>query len=128
VSKLRELKPQLLQDGIDMRIDSAEWNRIRGLLPDRNELCKDDLVVLVEIRSTARSVCPSFDDYFFPALKAHLLADGTISKMEQFQLLRMLYGGGGIDQAERQFLQELRNDLREVDPEFEAMYRQVMRD
>jgi hypothetical protein len=40
----------------------------------------------------------------------------------------MLYGGGGIDEAERRFLQELREALKEVPPEFEAMYRQAMRD
>jgi hypothetical protein len=38
----------------------------------------------------------------------------------------MLYGGGGIDQAERQFLIELRKEVREVTPEFDALYKQAI--
>ena len=51
-----------------------------------------------------------------------------MSPSEQFELLRVLYGGGGIDPAERAFLVELRRDLPHVTPEFEALYRQALKD
>ena len=128
MSTLRELKQQILQDGEDLQIDDADWARIRELLPAAGSPVAEDLRVLTEMRTEARSVCPAFDGYFFPALKADLLSDGRISSLEQFQLLRLLYGGGGIDPAERKFLQELRRDLKSPSPEFESLYQQAMRD
>jgi hypothetical protein len=128
VSKLRELKQQILREGEDLQIDEADWVRIRELLPAAGSPGTADLRILAEMRTEARSVCASFDGYFFPAFKSDLLADGNISSLEQFQILRMLYGGGGIDAAERKFLQELRRDLKAPTPEFEALYQQAMRD
>ena len=127
MSKLRELKSQIMADGIDLQIDDADWKRIRALLPREGPPDPDDLSVLTEIRTEARVICPAFDAYFFPVFKASLLADGKISSMEQFQLLRMLYGGGGIDDAERRFLRELRAELKDPSPEFEALYREAMK-
>lgn len=128
MTPLRELKNQLLEEGIDLQIDESDWALIRPLLPADGPVSEDDLKVLVEMRTEARKVCPAFDAFFFPAFKAHLLEDGLISSAEQFELLRLLYGGGGIDSAERRFLQELRKELKVVPPEFEALYRQAMRD
>jgi hypothetical protein len=128
VSKLRDVKNQILQEGVDLQIDEADWGRIREVLPQDGGPSPDDLRILLEMRTEARSVCPAFDAYFFPMFKASLLADGKISAMEQFQLLSMLYGGGGIDEGERRFLKEVKRDLKEVSPEFEAMYQQAMRD
>ncbi len=128
MSKLRELKSQLLAEGMDGRIDDADWAVIRQHLPSDGRVGLEDLRVLLELRTEARSVCPAFDRFFFPAFKASLLADGSVSLSEQFHLLRMAYGGRGIDQAERRFLQELRREVEEVNPEFEALYQQAMKD
>jgi hypothetical protein len=128
VSTLLEVSKTLLEEGTDLQIDQNDWDSIRATLPADGRLTKEDIHVLLDLRSRAYSACPAFDAFFFPALKKHLLADGVITPMEQFQLLRMLYGGHRIDDAERRFLTELRSELREVTPEFEAMYRQVMKD
>ena len=126
MSQLRELKTAILADGTDLRIDDEDVARIRPLLPADGPVPPADLAVLTEMRSEARAVCPAFDELFFPAFKTFLLADGTISLPEQFSLLRLLYGGGGIDTAERKFLLELRREVREVTPEFDALCRQAI--
>ncbi len=128
MSKLRELKSRILVEGTDGRIDDADWAMIREHLPSDGRVSVPDLKVLLELRAEARSVCPAFDRFFFPAFKTSLLADGSISLSEQFHLLRMAYGGGGIDDAERRFLRELRQEVKETTPEFEALYQQAMRD
>jgi hypothetical protein len=127
MSKLRALKDQILVDGQDLKIDNADVTRIRSLLPPVGPISADDLKVLVEMRMEARVVCEAFDKLLFPELKKQVLEDGQISQSEQFMLLRMLYGGGGVDAAERQFLQELRGELHEVTPEFETLYQDAMR-
>jgi hypothetical protein len=128
MSTLRELKSQILVEGEDLRIDDADVALIRERLPADGSMSDEDLMVLAEMRRDARAVCPAFDRIFFPAFKAYILADGVVSHGEQFQLLRLIYGGGGIDPAERKFLQELRAEAQTVTPEFEALYRQAMRD
>ena len=126
MSQLRDLKTTILADGTDLRIDDEDVALIRKNLPAEGALSRDEVTFLTELRTEARAVCPAFDQLFFPALKAHLLADGKISYPEQFSLLRLLYGGGGIDQAERQFLIELRKEVREPNPEFDALYKQAI--
>jgi hypothetical protein len=126
VSKLRELKDKILSNGTDLTIDEADVAQIRKALPAEGALTFDDVKTLTELRTEARAVCPAFDQYFFPVFKRHLLADGTISLPEQFTLLRLLYGGGGIDANERQFLIELRREVRDVTPEFDNLYKQAI--
>ena len=126
MSKLRDLKAQILADGRDLRIDDADVARIQVSLPAGGALNADDVTALVEMRTLARVVCPAFDRLFFPAFKNWLLADGTVNLPEQFQLLRLLYGGGGVDEAERGFLKELRRDAKDVTPEFEALCQQAL--
>ncbi|MBP3955671.1 hypothetical protein J8F10_10300 [Gemmata sp. G18] len=123
MSALRELKPQILSEGHDLHICDADVALIREHLPANGTIDQDDLMVLTEIRSEAYSSCAAFDELFFPAFKAYLLADGTISHHEQFLLLRMLYGGGGVDDTERRFLVELRNEVTVLTPEFEDLCR-----
>jgi hypothetical protein len=125
MSKLLELKAQILAE--DMQIDDSDWAQLRKCLPPDGRVKPDDLKTLVELRTAARGVCPPFDDYFFPVLKASLLADGAVSFSEKFTLLRLLYGGGGIDNAERDFLEEL-HDEAPATPEFEELYQQALRD
>jgi hypothetical protein len=126
MSKLAELKSEILVEGKDLRIDDADFAKIRELLPADGSISTDDLKVLTEMRSEARVVSAAFDQFFFPALKSYLLADGKISLPEQFLLLRLLYNGGGIDANERQFLLELRREVREMTPEFDALCRQAI--
>jgi hypothetical protein len=70
----------------------------------------------------ARSVCQEFDAYFFPAFKRYLLADGRLSPMEQFELMRLLFEGGGVNEIEKGFLRDLRKSLPQQQAEFDEMF------
>ena len=128
MNTLRELKSQILAPGSDLWIDEDDVNRIRELLPTDGSISVTDLQVLTEMRVESRAVCAAFDELYFPALRESLLADGRICAVEHLTLLRMLYGGGGVDEAEKQFLRELRRDLTVVTPEFEALYQDAFSD
>lgn len=126
MSRLRELKSRVLEHGVDGRIDEPEVEMLREALPSTGKLSSADVEALIEMRCEARSVCPEFDQLLFPALREQILADGAVSLVEQFHLLRMLYGGGGVDEAEKQFLRELRGELKRTSPEFDALCKQAL--
>ncbi len=123
MNSLVELQDVFLQDGVDLEIDAREWARIRELLPAEGQPDVDDMRVLIEMRSTARTVCPQFDAYFFPTFKKYLLADGQLSPMEQFELMKLIFGGGGVDENEKAFLRDLRRSLPQPSAAFDEMFR-----
>jgi hypothetical protein len=118
MGRLNELRSELLQDG---KITDQEVAVIRNYLQGEGKLDLDDVKFLVELLADAREVSPSFDDLFFPVLKEVLLADRQIGLDEQFYLLKMLYADGHVRESEKQFLQELRREVEETTPEFEAL-------
>ena len=115
---LTDLRSQLLKDG---KITENEVGVIRAYIHSDGKLDIQDVRFLVELLSSANYVCPEFDALFFPALKDIILADGSIGSDEQFYLLKMLYSDGEIRESETQFLLELRSEVRELTPEFEAL-------
>jgi uncharacterized tellurite resistance protein B-like protein len=118
MSGLQDLHDELLCDG---RITDNEVAVIRDYLHRDGRLDLEDVKLLIELLSGAREVCPAFDELFFPVLKQVLLEDGRIGADEQFYLLKMLYADGVVRESEKQFLRELRAEVRETTPEFEQL-------
>jgi hypothetical protein len=108
--------------------DAAVWELLRLHLPADGLPAPDDLRALIDLRAAARGACPGFDERFFPLFKRCLLADGWLSEAERWAVLRIAYGGGEIDPAERQFLDDLRQSLPDPSPEFLAAYDQAVAD
>jgi hypothetical protein len=121
---LRDLQTELLRDGT---ITDEEVDVIRDYLRDKGSLDIDDVKFLVELLSDAREVPPEFDELFFPALKEVILADGRVGQDEQFYLLKMLYSDKRVRESEKQFLRELRNEAKEITPEFESLCEEALR-
>lgn len=115
---LRRLRAQLLQDG---RISESEVQLIRDYIHADGELDLQDVKLLVELLSEASEVCPEFDELFFPTLKRVVLQDGQIGQDEQYMLLKMLYADGHVRDSEREFLRELRQEITESTPQFDAL-------
>lgn len=120
---LYELRSQLLRDD---EITDDEVDVIRQHVVADGKLDLTDVKFLVELLSEAKSVCPAFDDLFFPALKAVLLEDDVIGPDEQYYLLKMLYSDGHVRDSEKAFLQELLEESAEVSPEFRTLVQTAM--
>src|SRR5262245_55951598 len=75
MSKLNDLKSRLLADE---SIDDAEVELLRRELYADGAIDREEAVFLVELRGEAKSTCAAFEQFFFAALKQHLLDDGTI--------------------------------------------------
>lgn len=123
MANLYQLHSELLHDN---KITDDEVGLIRRYIEEDGQLDINDVKFLVGLLSSAKEICPAFDELFFPVLKNVLLEDGKISMDEQFYLLKMLYSDGHVRDCEREFLLELRAELDEISPEFEALCDQVL--
>ncbi|MDC0935750.1 hypothetical protein OAS39_05650 [Pirellulales bacterium] len=115
---LSSLHDQLLTDG---NITDAEVTLVRTAVERDGELDLEDVKFLIKLLIEADEVCPAFDEFFFATLKSIFLADGKIGQDEQYYLLKMLYADGILRDNEREFLEQLRREVAQVSPEFEAM-------
>lgn len=123
MASLYQLHADLLSDD---KITDNEVAVIRKYIEEDGQLDLTDVKFLVGLLSSAKEVCPAFDDLFFPVLKEVLLADGKITMDEHFYLLKMLYSDGHVRDSEREFLLDLRQQVDEVTPEFETLCDQIL--
>jgi hypothetical protein len=70
---------------------------------------------------------PAFEQFFYQAIKDHILADGRIDAEEAAWLRRMLFADNKIDDEERKFLHELKGETKEICREFEALFEESMK-
>jgi hypothetical protein len=123
MTTLRELKYQLLAKGT---IGDEETGFIRAHLRDDGRIDLDEMRFLVELYCEADKVSASFKTFLLEALKEHILADGEIIISEQYYLLKALYADGKVDDEERRFLHELRQEVTKPSPEFDQLYEEVL--
>src|SRR5438105_883460 len=74
---------------------------------------------LVELHKRVQHRTPAFDQFFYQAIKDHILARGRIDAEEAAWLRRLLFADGRIDDQERKFLHELKGEAKRVSHEFE---------
>jgi len=118
MARLHHVLERLLTD---RRITDDEVEIIRDYIAEDGELDVADVKFLVQVLSEAQTVCPAFDELFFPMLEQILLADGEIGRDEQFYLLKMLYSKGHIRESERRFLVRLRHQAAKFPVEFDEL-------
>ena len=123
MANLYQLHANLLND---KKITDSEVAVIRNFIEEDGKLDINDVKFLVGLLSSAKEVCQAFDDLFFPVLREVLTADGKITMDEHFYLLKMLYSDGHVRDRERDFLFDLREQVDEVSPEFEALCDQIL--
>jgi uncharacterized tellurite resistance protein B-like protein len=108
----------------DGRIEEREATILRReILADR-KVDRDQLEFLVELRKEARSVAPSFDQFFFQVLKKVVLIDGKVSSTEALWLRQLILADNRVSAEEKQFLDEVKREAREVSAEFLDLYDQ----
>ena len=123
MADLQKLKAEILADG---RIEDPEVEVIRRELFADGKIDREEVEFLLALRREARSVCRSFERLFFEALKQNVLADGSVDAEEAGWLRRMLFADGRFDEAEKNFLWDLRSRARDVSPEFLQLYYECM--
>jgi hypothetical protein len=70
---------------------------------------------------------PAFEQFFYQAIKDHILAHGRIDAEEAAWLRRMLSADGKLQDEERKFLHELKGEAKQTSREFELLFKESMK-
>jgi tellurite resistance protein len=124
MQNLRAIEEKILANG---RVDTAELEMLRKELYADGKIDRKEADFLVELHKRVQHMTPAFEHFFYAAIKHHILADGRIDADEAAWLRRMLFADGKIDDQERKLLHELKGEAKEVSPEFEALFKECMK-
>ncbi len=122
---LRQLEHDLLANG---RVDSHELELLRQQLYAGGKIDRRGADFLVELHKRVQHRTPAFEQFFYHAIKDHILAHGRIDAAETAWLRRMVFADGKIEDEERKFLHELKGEAKQVSREFEVLFNESMKE
>jgi hypothetical protein len=120
---MRQLERDILATG---KVEGRELENLRRRIYSGSRIERPDADFLVELHKRVEHLTPTFEKFFYQAIKDHILADGRIDAEEAAWLRRMLFADGKIDDEERKFLHEINGEAKQVSPEFRTLYRDCM--
>jgi hypothetical protein len=118
---LRELEERIVASG---RVEGHELKLLLELVYADGRLGRQEADFLVAIHKRVQYRTHAFEQFFYEAIKDHILIDGRIGAEQTAWLRRMLLHDGKIDDEERGFLHRLRGEVRRSSPEFEALFQE----
>ena len=121
---LRETEEAILANG---RVDGHELETLRTQVYTGGPIARQTADFLVELHKRVQHRTPSWDKFFYQAIKDYILSHGRINAEETAWLRRMLFADGKFQDEERKFLHELNGEAKEVSPEFEALFKESMK-
>jgi hypothetical protein len=122
--KLRQLEQEILSKG---KVNGAELETLRQEIYTNGKIDRARADFLAELHKRVQHMTPAFNQFFYRAIKDHILADGHISAEETAWLRQLLFADGKIDDEERKFLHELNGEAKGASPEFHALFRESMK-
>ncbi len=122
--KLRQIEQDILATG---KIDGPELEVLRRQIYADVKIDRQKADFLVELYKRVQHKTPAFEQFFYQAIKDHILAGGRIDAEEAAWLRQMLFADGKIADEERKFLHELRGEAKEVSCEFEVLFAESMK-
>jgi hypothetical protein len=122
--KLRQIEQDILATG---KADGPELERLRRELYAHGKIERPEGDFLVELHKRVQHRTPAFEQFFYQAIKDHILAHGRIDAEEAAWLRRMLFADGKLEDEERKFLHELKGEAKQLSREFEALFAESMK-
>ncbi len=116
--ELRQLIEDILANG---KVEGNELEVLRRELYADGRIDRREADLLVEMHKRVQRDSPAFEEFFYKAIKDHILTDGRIDPEEVAWLRQMLSADGRITNREKKFLHELRGEAKQTCPEFEAL-------
>ncbi len=122
--KLRHIEQDILATG---KVDGPELERLHQALYTHDKIGRPEADFLVELHKRVQHLTQAFEQFFYQAIKEHILAHGRIDTEEVAWLRRMLFADGKIKDEERTFLHELKGEAKQVSREFEVLFEESMK-
>jgi hypothetical protein len=122
--ELRQIEQDILANG---KVDGQELEALRRQLYHQGKIGRPEADFLVALHKRVQHLTPAFEQFFFHAIKDHILRDGWIDGEQAAWLRRMLDADGKIKDEERKFLHELKGEARHVSREFETLFDESMK-
>lgn len=121
---LRQMEQGILANG---RVDGHELEVLRRRLYAGGKVGRREADFLVELHKRVQHLTPAFEHFFYQAVKDHVLADGGVDAEGAAWLRQMLFAGGKLKDEERKLLHEIKGEAAQVSREFEALFKDCMR-
>jgi hypothetical protein len=122
---LRQLEHEILARG---RVDGQALESLRQKLYSAGgTIGRPEADFLVVLHKRVEHLTPAFEQFFYHAIKDHILVAGRIDAEEVAWLRQMLFADGTIKDEERKFLHELKGEAKHMSPEFEALFAEAMK-
>ena len=122
--ELRQIEQEIMAKG---KVDSPELESLRRHLYASGKIDRPKADFLVELHKRVQHMNPGFDQFFYTAIKDHVLRDGRIDAEQTVWLRQMLSADGKLDDEDRKFLHELKGEAKHISPEFEALFADSMK-
>src|SRR5690242_14880609 len=104
------------------KVEDHELEGLRQAVYADGKVNRAEADFLIDLYKRLPVRTPAFTQFFYQALKDHVLKDGRISAYDAAWLRQVVFADGKVDNEERQLLRQLKWEAREVSPEFEALY------
>lgn len=111
----------------DGKLDEREAKVIHKALLADGQIDKEEIEFLVEIKTQAQAVTPAFGAFVCTVVKKVLLRDGIISDTEADWLRKFIIADRKLDAAEKQMIQEIKNEAKSVSAGFLKLYDSIMK-
>jgi len=124
MANLRELEERVVANG---RVEGHEIRLLRELLYADGKIDREEADFLVVLHKRVQYRTHRFEEFFYNAIKDHILADGRIGAEETAWLRQMIFRDDKLEDEERKFLHRLKGEAKQVGPEFEALLVESMK-
>lgn len=122
--KLRRIEQEILATG---KLDGRQLDVLRSGVYDGGKIDRRGADFLVELHKRVQRLTPSFENFFYQAIKDHVLAGGGIDAEGAAWLGRLFPVGARVEDRERKLLHELKGEAGQVSAEFEALFVRCMK-
>ena len=124
MTNLRQLEDTILANG---RVESPELEVLRRELYAGGKIGRREADFLVELHKRVQRKTPAFEQFFYQAIKDHILADGRVDAEEAAWLRQLLFADGQLRDEERKLLHELKGEAGQLSREFEVLFEESMK-
>jgi hypothetical protein len=125
MQRLRRIEQEILKSG---KVDGSELDALRLELYAPEKIGRPEADFLVELHKRVQHQTPAFEQFFYQAIKDHVLKHGRIDAEETAWLRRMLFANGKFEDEERKFLHELKGEAKQVCHEFDVLFGDGMKE